>query len=75
MIMGCDPDIAGSHTFDEAVPRVLKHIVQVTATSEFAKPCSVPSAVPYLFHRVSWVEDRHTVGQWDFFSGDGAFGD
>ena len=57
-----------SHTFDEAVPRVLKHIVQVAATSEFSKPCLAPFAVPYLFHRIAWVENRRVVGQLGLFS-------
>ena len=61
--MGCGPDIEGSHTFDETVPRILQYIMQMAATSEFAKP----SSVPILFHRVAWVKDRRVVGQWGLF--------
>lgn len=57
VIMGCSPDIAGSHSFDETVPRFLKHIVQVVATSEFAQPCLAPATVPCSFHRVIWLDN------------------
>ena len=67
VIMGCCPDIVGSHYFDEVVPRGLQHIVQVDATSEFAKPCLVPATVPCSFHQVAWLDNRRSVGQWGLF--------
>ena len=67
VIMGCNPVIVGSHSFDEVVYRVLKHIVQVVATSEFVQPCLAPAAVPCFFRRVAWLDNRRSVCQWGLF--------
>ena len=57
VIMGCCLTIVGSHSFDEAVSRVLQYIVQVATTSEFAKPCLAPVVVPCSLHHVAWLDN------------------
>ena len=67
VIMGCCPDIVGSHSFDEVVRRGLQHILQVNTTSEFAKPCLVPATVPCSFDQVAWLNNQRSVDQWGLF--------